>query len=288
MNNFNEKVFWSENGILSKLAGCEFPVYISKELNLLFSPHVGNNQHKAAVTTIPKSGTYLVTELLKHAGFELVKLNVRKNSIRDFRWKDLNDLTNLGKTFPLEYLVHMILPGQVIAGHIEYDNYTKKALSDFKKIFVYRNMRDALVSAMKHGEKWSVFPSDKKNLQQRDGPEKLLWYMNSTLCKNFITTTNHVVGWLEDKDTFKISYEDLMGDFGIEKRNEVLIQLFQFLDYNIKEDQIENILNLTFSADTLTKTDKRTNIEKFWNDSVENEFARLGFSELNSKLGYDV
>ena len=47
MNNFNEKALRGENRIIATIAGCEFPVFISKELNPLFFPYVGNNQHKA-------------------------------------------------------------------------------------------------------------------------------------------------------------------------------------------------------------------------------------------------
>jgi len=288
MRNFlKTKPLLNENGVFSSLADCEFPVYISKDLNPLFSPDAGNNPHKAVVTTIPKSGTYLVSAILLHAGFELVKLNVRRNSFRDFRWKDLNDVTNLENKLPLEILVKMIIPGQVIAGHIQCDNYTKNTLLNFKKIFVYRNMRDALVSAMRHAEKWAIIASEREILQKmNDGPEKLLLYMKSTTCKHFVTTSNYVIGWLEDSDTFKISYEEIMGDFGKEKQKEVLIQLFKFLDYRINKEQIETILNLTFDSETLTKTEKRTNIEKFWNNDVGNEFVKLGFEKLNSKLGF--
>jgi len=283
---FLKKTSTDENELFFSIAQSGFPVYISSKLNPVFSLSCGNNKNKAVISTIPKSGTYLVGELLKHIGFELVKLNVRKNNIRDFRWADLNDFSNLGKTFPLHHLVQMILSGQVIAGHVEYDEYTKKSLLGFQKIFVYRNMRDALVSAMRHGEKWSVFSSDRENLRKREGPEKLLWYMNSTLCMNFLNTSNKVSGWFNDENTFKISYENLLGDYGIEKRNQSIIQLFKFLNCEKNKKQIEKILDATFSADTLTKSSKRTSNEKFWNDMVEKEFIKMGFKELNAKLGY--
>lgn len=289
MRNFFKTIKSSnQNDIFSAIAGTEFPIYLSNDLTPLFSTIIGNNPHKAAVITIPKSGTYFVSELLSHAGLELVKLNVRKNSFRDFRWKDLNDVTNLEKQLPLEILVKMIVPGQVIAGHIQYDDYTKNALLDFKNIFVYRNMRDALVSAMRYAEKWAIIQSDREMLQKmKDNPEKLLSYMKTTTCKHFVTTSNYVSGWMKDDFTFKISYESLMGDFGLEKRNQTLIKLFQFLDFNLKENQIENILKLTFDSKTLTKTGKRSNVDQYWNNDVENEFVRLGFNELNSRLGYD-
>ena len=267
---------------------CEIPFYTSKEFGPLFLLERGKNSSKAIVISIPKSGTYLISELLRNADFKTVRLNVRKNTIRDFRWKDMNDIENLDQPFPLGVVVKMISPGQLIAGHVEYDDYTKTVLKNFKKIFIFRNLRDCLVSNMRHVERWGVQIDDRDMLRKmKPGPTKLLEYMKTTTMKHFLNNTKKIIGWYNEQDAFKISYEELLGDFGKKKRNQKLLDLFHFLNKNLDINNIDNILNSTFENDTLTKSGKRTNVNEYWNEQVESKFCELGFNQLNHQLGYN-
>jgi len=267
---------------------CDIPFYLTNDYAPLFLLEHGKNQNKAIVISIPKSGTFLVAELLRFAEFVMVRMNVRKNSLRDFRWCDLNDTKNLDQPFPLEIVVKMITSGQLIAGHVEYEDYTKKVLKNFRKIFTYRNLRDCLVSNMIHVERWGVQMDDREMLRKmKPGPTKLLEYMNTTTMNYFLNNTKKIIGWHHDNDAFKISYEELMGDYGKERRNQILSNLFHFVDKNIDKNDLDDIINSTFVKDTLTKSGERTNINEYWNEQVESKFCELGFNQLNHQLGYN-
>ena len=200
----------------------------------------------------------------------------------------MNDIENLDQPFPLGAVVKMISPGQLIAGHVEYDDYTKTVLKNLKKIFTYRNLRDCLVSNMRHVERWGVQIDDRDMLRKMNPePKKLLEYMKTITMKHFLNNTKKIIGWYNDKAAFKISYEELLGDYGKERRLKKISQLFQFVNKNIDTHDIEAVLNSTFSKNTLTKSGQRTNINEYWNEEVESKFCELGFDKLNHQLGYN-
>ena len=105
--------------------------------------------------------------------------------------------------------------------------------------------------------------------------------------KHFLNNTKKIIGWYNDKAAFKISYEELLGDYGKERRLKKISQLFQFVNKNIDTHDIEAVLNPTFSKNTLTKSGQRTNINEYWNEEVESKFCELGFDKLNHQLGYN-
>ncbi len=270
---------WHPRSISAYCTNKNFPILSKK---------TGNFQGKIAILTIPKSGTYLLSKILSKVGFEEVQINAQNYSIMDYRWTTMDDPLNLPYHIQLEISSKMILPGQILTGHIECNDYSKNHLKDFKKVFVYRNLRDGLVSLMRHAENWGNNVYERKMLQNIDlKPKKMIKFLDTYKMTEFLKTLQNRLKWINDSSTFHISFEEILGDLGKEIQHEKLFQLFEFVDVDIHHKNIDDILNQVINSKTLTWSGKRSNYLDYWNSEVESKFCELELDKINSTLGFD-
>jgi len=277
-----------ERSILEDWRPRSISVYYSDQNFPIFAKETGRSQNKVAILTIPKSGTYLLSRILSNVGFKEVSINAKNLSIMDYRWTSMDDPLNQPYHIPLEISSKMILPGQILAGHIEFNNYSKNHLKDFKKVFAYRNLRDGLVSLMRHAENWGNNIHERKILQNIDSkPEKMIKFLNTYKMNEFLKTLPNRLKWINDPSTFHISFEEILGDLGKEIQREKLFQLFEFIDVKSYDKNIDEILTEVIHSNTLTWSGKRSNYSEYWNSHVESKFCELGLDKINSTLGFD-
>jgi hypothetical protein len=94
------------------------------------------------VLSVPKSGSFFTEALYKRMGYHGVWVHVMDGFCNDRRFEEW-----LGfKTIPVTALAPLVLPGQIIVSHCSRQPANAAALSGFKKIYLYRDLREVLVS----------------------------------------------------------------------------------------------------------------------------------------------
>ena len=103
----------------------------------------------------------------------------------------------------------LVRPGQFAVGHLECNDETITLLHPFKKVFIYRNLRDVVVSFMRFheipGRGGGADPSWK---ELPEGPAKLLRHLD-VLAESLLNQCH--TGWIDRPDVFNICFETLYG-----------------------------------------------------------------------------
>ncbi len=277
--------------LLKFLKGKNFPVYILSNGKLAAWHKMGRSPYRVIICSMPKAGTYLYAKLLELLGVEFVRLHLWLTGFSDYRFASIKEGRERYKEFniemPLSKTLELIHPGQFAVSHLECSSLTRELLRDFKKIFVYRNFRDSLISHMRFmvdtgRDKEGTAPF--RHLP--DGPDKLLKYIE-VYSGHFIKESKGVLGWIDQDDILKLSFEDIYGDNGEERQYKVIRDICKFLDLPPEKRNYREILIQLIGAKTLTWSGKRTDRSIFWDERVERRFAEIGGREINKKLNYE-
>ena len=124
------------------LADQNFPVFLTKfgpALHPIADPRVGP---PVIILSVPKSGTYFTEALYKRMGYQAVFVHAMNEFCNDWRFADWGGL----KPIPVTALIPLVLPGQILVSHCGRTPEIEAALVGFKKIYLYRNLREVLVS----------------------------------------------------------------------------------------------------------------------------------------------
>lgn len=273
---------------LQAFGGLPLPVYLDESLRPMAAPQFGASRHKAVVCSIPKSGTYLVGKLLELLGLVPSMLHVWPEGLSDYRGRTLDqmrlDYLQFNVQIPLADSLQLIRQGQFAVGHLACDETNRELLKPFRKIFVYRNLRDALVSWMR----FHVDAGRTSNLGEfwksiADGPDRMLAFLDM-LGERFFSTCD--TRWLGMPEVFSVSFEQLYGDHGIDVQHESIRDLHRFLEIPTPLVDPAKIVEDLIGHPTLTWSGSRTRRELYWNDAVEQRFRELGGCHMNAKLGY--
>ena len=277
--------------LLLELKSTNFPVYISEDLRPLAWPKKGASSNKVMVCSIPKAGTYFISEILKFIGIESTHLHLWMSGFSDYRFASLKEFREESEKFtrniPLKVAVKLIASGQFAVGHIPCTDDTKEILSDFKKIFLCRNLKDAAVSYMRFLE--STGRLGWHEINPRICPtntEKMIKYFYN-FGKRFLNQCRDMLGWLDEGDVLKIKFEELYGDYGTERQKEIIVGLCDFINSRNRVEDINSFMEHIKSVPTGTSSGLRTKREIFWDEEIEKRFISLGGDRINSVFGYE-
>lgn len=267
----------------------KFPVYIIDNQFTAW-PRKGNSNEKAIIISIPKSGTYFFAELLNMLGLEFTKLHISEHVFTDYRFATLNEARSMSEKFSvemeLENSIKFINTGQFAVGHLPCFDSVKMVLKNFKKIFVYRDLRDVFISHLRFVCSTEREVKDTQSFRDLpDGVEKMLAHMK--VFRYFlIGEAEKLLGWLNEKDVFITSFEDLYGDNGKKIQIEVINELCKFLNISYEQIDHDKIMYQLIRTPTITWSGNRSKREIFWNDKVESFFEEIGGKKINEQLGY--
>jgi hypothetical protein len=275
---------------LQPLAGSNIPVYLTPELRPAAKPHRGVSGHRIAICSLPKSGTYFLAEVLSQMGCVATQLHLSSNACTDYRcatrkeareeYKRFNTLLELSKSLAL------VLPGQFAVGHLECSPRNRALLADFKKVFLYRDLRDGLASFLRfHADTQREGPRTRVWSDLPDGPEKMLRFLDH-LGHAYFAMCLPMGDWLDQGDVFKLSFETLYGDPGTSAQVDALEALYSHLEIAQRLVPPEELVARVMGRPTKTWSGQRTEREVYWNDEVEARFREFGGQELNARLGY--
>lgn len=273
---------------LAPFAGGSLPVYLDDSLQPMAAPQRGASPHRVVVCSIPKTGTYLVGRLLELLGVVNTGLHVAQTGMSDYRNRTIDqmrhDYLQMSVALPLRHSLQLVHRGQFTVGHLECDDATRALLAPFKKIFVYRNLRDAVVSLMR-------FCIDTgRSFGSKDG-----WRTVAGDCQQMAAFLDCAgppffsmcaVDWQHVPGVFSMSFEQLYGDHGVAAQHAAIRDLHRFLDISIPLADPAEIVRQLIGRPTLTWSGSRSRREQYWSVEVEERFRDLGGCELNARLGY--
>jgi hypothetical protein len=277
---------------LSAASALPLPVYITDDFRPVAQMARGASPHRIIICSIPKAGTYLVDRLLELLGCVPSRLHLSSTYLTDYRFATLREAREryerLITAVPLDRAVALHLPGQFSVGHLECNTWTRRVLADVKKVFVYRDLRDGLVSFLRFlaatgrgGEttkRWKDLPA---------GPEQMLRFLDAN-GQVYFDMALPMLDWLEQPDVFFVRFETLYGDIGEEAQQELIYRLHAFLSLSGTLSDLSALRNSLFGAPTMTWSGERAAREPYWNEAVEQRFVQFGGREANRRLGYET
>ena len=122
---------------------------------------------------MPKAGTYFIAECSRRLGCEPTHLHLDHTVVWDYRQRTIEEIRADSFRYmvkmSLEQSLRLVRPGQFAVGHVECRDETKQWLRGFKKILIYRDLRDALISQMRFPEGYQL----RRRLHDRlEGPAR--------------------------------------------------------------------------------------------------------------------
>lgn len=264
-----------------------FPVYFLDEQTPSLLPKRGSMPHRVAVHSIPKAGTYLLGKLLSVSGWLDTEIHLMADGFTDYRGKTIQqkreDYLELLVPAGATDVAKIIHEGQFVVGHLPCDDQIKQVFRDFKQLFIYRDLRDCLVSHMRFLEKRKN-PSHEIWSAIDDGKQKFLKYLEHS-GHEFFNIARPMIAWLDEKNVEKICFEKLCGDAGSAVQNDEITRIFDYLGVS-RQFSFDELVQKVFGANTLTWSGKRSDRTEYWSEDAQGLFMEYGGDRLNLLLGY--
>ncbi len=242
--------------------------------------------HRVVVVSMPKSGTYLVAELLKTLGYRWTGMHLAETAYTDYSGSRLQeareDPGRFARSEPLGTALTRIHAGEFAVGHLPFKDDVIEATRPFRRLFVTRDLRSALISYMRFMQTTG-----------RLGARHLAWYSLSDprqQCQVFLQTSAPymlkrfyagMVGWSKLAGTLQVRFEDLTN--GGAPATDAVESVARFL--GIANCEAGAILRTSLANETLTKSEGLTRLADYWSDEAEKRFVEIGGLELNARLG---
>ncbi|HEV8002328.1 MAG TPA: sulfotransferase domain-containing protein [Planctomycetaceae bacterium] len=242
--------------------------------------------HRVVVVSIPKSGTYLVAELLKALGYRWTGMHLAETAYTDYSGSQLQEAREnpgrFARSEPLSVSLTRIHAGEFAVGHLPFKPEVVEAVRPFKRLFVTRDLRSALISYMRFMQTTG-----------RLGAPHLAWYSIPDLrqrCQVFLRTSasymlhrfyEGMIGWSNLDGTLHVRFEELTDDTS--QGVGTIESAATFL--GVPNCDARAILRTSLSRETITKSDGLTRLEDYWSDEAEKRFIEIGGVELNARLG---
>ena len=182
----------------------QFPVFLTQHGPAIWPVTNPTAGPPVIVVSVPKSGTYFTEALYKRMGYQGVYVHAMDMECNAWRFHEVTatkDFAPSGmKPIPITILSRLVLPGQIIVSHCGRNPEIAAALSGFKKIYLYRDLREVLVSHAR------------ANISEPIPPEHLATRVaefcesSGNALKNVIETVNR---WRNDSEVFAVAFADL-------------------------------------------------------------------------------
>jgi plasmid stabilization system protein ParE len=278
------------NGRWDPLRGNGCPVYVHEDGLPSLAATAGTAPHRTLICSLPKSGTYLFAELLRALGQVPTNVHVSAESFTDYRFADIGFakacFRELERAIPLTRVARMMRPGQFTVGHLGPE--IRSLVPDFKILFVYRDLRDGMVSYVRWLQHSGRHPQGERGWWTLDdGPQKLLtWMREDGDGPGYVRWCANIAAWLDAPDAIKISFETIYGDNGPARQQQAVNELCRYLELPGNPPQAGPLVERVLATPSLTRSSGRSRREQFWNSEVEAVFRSLGGQMLNERLGY--
>ncbi|MBB3995900.1 hypothetical protein GGR95_003566 [Sulfitobacter undariae] len=241
---------------------------------------------KVLINSIPKSGTYFVGKLLDCAGMNATGYHLRNSLYWD--WNRAETLDDVVRT-PNEFLTDASLEetlGKIVSGftyaHLNHNTETEQILehiNGLRHVFLYRNLRNSIVSSMRFVEQQQLALGLSVASQQTQA-ERLYNYI-SKQGDSFFVNAGHQVGWLSCDAVSKFRFEDIVESTCATK------ELLNACGWEGSRAKVEAIRACAIGERTRTSTGKNSDWNEYWSDEIEKIFVSSGAQQLNIQMGYE-
>jgi hypothetical protein len=242
--------------------------------------------NRVLVVSIPKAGTYLVAEVLKALGYRSTGMHLAETAYSDYHGADLDEARRNPVRFARSELLSQslmrIAVGQFAVGHLTCKEEIVQATASFKRIYLTRNLRTALISYMRF-----------LTATERLGAKDSSWYAIANpqpRIVDFLRTSAPILlgrlykdlaGWSQVSGVLHVHFEDLMHEQEMAPR--VIQSIAAFL--GLTACDAWRVLSSSLASDTITKSEGLTQLADYWSPEAERQFNAIGGAELNDRLG---
>ncbi|ARU31490.1 hypothetical protein CAP31_07200 [Sulfuriferula sp. AH1] len=263
-------------------------------------------EKRVILVSVPKAGTYLMSQVLSRIGFTDTHLHVRYDDqaigIYDFRnapkKMSMSEQEQRFQTMPLGDSLAKIQSGKFALGHLPPIPEVKRHLcNDIKIIFLVQDLRDCLISHMRYmisvgviteqAHPWCKITDERERFKQyllnyaeKVGP---LVHMKLIACWEY-----DIHNPCQGMEIFKLRFEDLIGA-NQTMTGMVIKSLAKFLEIEAPQD-VKAMLKSVMGAETLTKSDGVTIRQRYWSHFAEQWFTErihdLQGNNVNEIIGY--
>ncbi len=230
---------------------------------------------KVFVISIPKSGTYLIREILEQFGFDRSYLHISETGTYDYSKISFDESRRnpqqcLSK-MPLEKSLKNVPQNSFAVGHLKYSMTTAELLKDFNVIFIGRDVKETILSYMIYGLETGRAlrnEADQIWISEENPQEQFLKYIELRGDK-ILKTYSKILPWREHNiECF---------DFNKLKSNPVeqTQRLAHVVQFNFSDTEIKQIIDSSFEKKTLTSSSKNTNKTKYWSETAHQQIDML-------------
>ena len=247
---------------------------------------------KILVCSIPKAGTYFISNLLKEAGFQPTNWHIGATGWQDYGDGNLEKQRHNPETYTKIERPESVIQ-RIPEGHFAVSHLGPHQIGSFDGhvIFVRRDLRSVLPSFhrwINDGKRWlDLWP-------KRDYTSDQISFLHFLFdCHPRIyfeiQQASQWIGQTGSRAFSDVSYEGLTGEFGAHHQDQEIRALFTELGIEDKFDGLSRLIDQAKAAKSLTKLEKKTSVSytDIWTDESKLLFDRLGYSSLNRKLGYE-
>ena len=266
------------------------PLATGPDGRLLAKAERGPWPERAIVISLPKAGTYMLGRFLDRVGYIDSEWHVSEFLLTDYR--GLSTEEKRGPLFrervfqvPIGVSAGLIAEGQFTVGHLPLTPYVRTSLAAFRKLFMYRNLVDAIFSRLRFRVDSGREPRSTPWVAMPPGPAQALAYLDAVGRQRLHDGLAPLLGWLREPGVVPIAYEQLAGDRGEQDRDPCVRRIADAL--GVPFDQATH----TFGSDVLgrptpTLSRRRTEAALYLDREVERRLEDWGILELNRQLGY--
>ena len=225
------------------------------------------------VTTIPKAGTYLMAAILRELGLRDLRRHVYPDAYHDYAktyYKDGSRALPTEVHRPIESFAQDAGPGGFAVGHLHCGARERAALQGCHVIFLVRELREAIVSAMRFQ---AGTGRDTDAWTRCDDPAKMLMgYLQKY--NTVLDRAANMVNWRWHASV-TLEFREL-------RRVAVVGRLARWLD--VAGPDPAGVVERARAEQTLTRLPAAST--GFWSDAAERVFIERGGPDLNEALGY--
>jgi hypothetical protein len=258
---------------------------------------------RVILVSVPKAGTYLISQVLNRMGLKDTHLHVRYDNqaigVYDFRnapaKMSMSEQEQRFQAMPLGDVLAKIRVGEFTRGHLPPIPEVKRHLrNDIKIVFLVRDLRDCLISHMRYmisvgvitaqTHPWCMISDERERFKQyllnyaeEVGP---LVHMKLIACWEYDLRNPY-----QGLEIFKLRFEDMMS---VDQAT-IIKSLAAFLEIAAPQD-IAAMLESVLGAETLTKSNEVTVRQRYWSPFAEQWFTEriydLQGNNVNEMIGY--
>jgi hypothetical protein len=249
-------------------------------------PSFAAEDNRVLVVSLPKAGTYLVAEVLKALGYGWTGMHLAEKAYSDYKGADLDEARNnpgrFARNEPLEQSLSRIGAGEFAVGHIPCKAEIISATASFKRLYLTRDLRTALISYMRFLQSTGRFGAKELPWYPIPDPRERLVRFLATSATNLLARLYAgLSGWSQMPAVLHVQFEDLTDDPEMAIR--VVESIAAFL--NVASCDAGDILKRSLASRTITKSEGLTQIDDYWSPEAEAQFVAIGGPELNTRLG---